>query len=398
MGLSFGSIQPLFSAMPQQRCEPLPILRVDESATHEADCAKEQASRKLHAEFGPAVVKVTRPGGSGSGFFIGDGSQVVTNFHVVNDTNGVLTVETFDHKLYKARVEKLDDINDLAILRLEGGAKNKETLKIGSSQTLKADEPLYALGHPEGRHDTYISPGKFTANGTFKELFAHRDPKDVDWVYVERLLKNPDPAIAADAHAYREAPKVMAEVQIEGGNSGGPLINNKGEVVGVSQFGSELPQFHKYSWDVPSEKIQELLNGPNKFRLDYHHSPYLFQRPITTVVTTGVMGGLAAFPRSGGALLGVVSAIDMIHLAEGKNATPLTTMSDKVYRGLEWSSDIALVSGAAVSWVPKLKTAGKYGLAAGVVLTAAQSLVPQLGLDTITRADGSTRTPFMWDK
>ncbi len=384
--------------MPQQRCEPLPILRVDQEATKEADCAKELTARKLHAEFGPAVVKVKQSGSSGSGFFIEDGSRVVTNAHVVNGGNGVLTVETFDHKNYKARIEKLDDINDLAVLRLEGGARVKDTLKLGTSQTLTPNEPVYALGHPSARYDTYISPGTFTANGSFKELFESRDPKDVDWAYVAGLLKSPSRAVVADARAYQESPKVMAEVQIEGGNSGGPLINGKGEAVGVSMFGSELPQFHKYSWDVPSEKIQELLAGPNKFNFQYHRSPELFQRPITTVGTTVGMGVLASFPRSGGALMGAYSAYDLYHLAQGRDATPLTTTADKVYRGLEWSSDISLVAGSAMVWVPKLKTAGKYGLAVGVALTAAESLVPQLELNNIVRSDGSSRIPFLWDK
>lgn len=385
--------------MPQQRCEPLPILRVDKTPTTEPDCSKELASRKLYAEFGPAVVKVKQFGASGSGFFIGDGTRVVTNAHVVNGTSsGVLTVETFDHKNYKARIEKLDDINDIAILRLEGGAQSKETLKLAPSQTLKPDQPVYALGHPEGRYNTYISPGKFTANGTFESLFHSLDPNDVDWAAVTKLMSSTDPAIAADAMAYRQSPKVMAEVQIEGGSSGGPLINSSGEVVAISMFGSEMPQYHKYSWDVPSEKIQELLNGPNgKFHFDYQHRPYIYQHPVATTVSAGIMAGLTQAPRAGGALLGAISAYDLYHLANGTDSTPLATTSDKIYRGLEWTSDIAMVGGSAMAWVPKLKRAGKYGLVAGVALNVAESFVPQLTLTGIQRADGSTRIPFLWD-
>lgn len=374
--------------MSHQGCEPLPILRIGQAATTEPDCAKEQAARKLLAEFGPAVVQVKHSRGKGSGFFVEDGSRVVTNFHVVGTSNGLITVETFDNKKVKARIEKIDDINDLAVLKLEGDARHSAVLKVGSSQTLKPGEPVFALGHPGGRPDTYISPGVFNDSGTVSKLIPHTDNKDL--LQIKQFLTASDPRIVEDANAYKEAPKVMAEAQIEPGSSGGPLINEKGEVVAVAQLS------RKYSYDVPSEKVQELLNSANKFHINYHHTPYLFQHPIRTVASTASMAGLASLPKSGGAILGVLSTVDLLGMATANDGAPLTE-NEKVRQRLQVGADVAVLSGSTMAWIPKLKSAGKYGLALGVALTAAQSLIPQLELKDITRADGTKRLPFLWN-
>lgn len=350
----------------------------------------------MYAETAPATVKVNNGFGSGSGFFIEDGSRVVTNSHVVAGSTGLLTVETHDHKKYKARIEKLDDINDIAILRLEEGVKNKNVLQLGDSRELRADDPLYAIGHPFGKYDTYISPGVFKERGRFDVLFDTRDPKDRDWKSVTDMLN--DPKLKDDAAAYRGTQKIMIDVQTEGGNSGGPVVDSSSKAVGVVMFGSESKQFHRYGWEVPIEEVKTLLNGPDKFQFDYQRVMSAVHHPIRTAVASGLMIGLAMLPRTGGSFMAAVSAFDLYDLAKGTDATPINATSDKINHGLQWTGDIAMIAGAALSFHPTTRTVGRIGLGLGVGANIGQAFVPQLELVDIKRTDGGTRQPFLWDR
>lgn len=384
------------NSMTNQRCEPLPILRSEESPTFEDDCSKELASRAMYADTAPATVKVKpSPFASGSGFFIEDGSRVVTNSHVVAGSTGLITVETHDHKNYKARIEKLDDINDIAILRLEEDVKSKDVLQLGESTNLKPGDPLYAIGHPQGRYDTYISPGVFKERGRFDVLFESRDPADRDWKSVADMLT--DPKLKGDATAYRATQKIMIDVQTQPGNSGGPVVDSSSRAVGVVMFGSENKQYSRYGWEVPIEEVKTLLNGPEKFNFDYQRVMPVAQRPISTTIASGVMVGLAMLPRTGGSLMAAISTFDLYDLANGKDATPLNATSDKIHRGLQWSGDIAMIAGAALSFHPATRTAGRIGLGIGVGSNIGQAFVPQLELVDIQRTDGTTREPFLWN-
>lgn len=381
--------------MPDQRCEPLPILKTDQEPIFEKDCASDLAARKMYAETAPATVKV-KPSlfSSGSGFFIEDGSRVVTNAHVVGGSKGLLTVETHDHKRYKARIEKLDDINDLAILRLEEGLKHEQILPLGDSQKLKPGDKLFAVGHPLGLNDTYISPGSFKESGRFDQLFQSRDPNDSDWKAVEEMLSVPN--LAKDAALYRATQKLMVDLQTKPGNSGGPVVNSDGQAVGVVMYGSLHKDYKRFGWEVPVEEVKSLLRGPDKFEFDYKRVSFASQHPVAAAISSGIMITLASFPRAGGTFMAGISALDLHDLAKGNDATPLNTASDKIYRGLQWLGDLSMIGGAALSYVPRLKVAGHIGLALGVGSNIGQTFVPQWELVNIKRSDGLSGEPFLW--
>lgn len=381
-----------------QNCE-LPIVRIGQQPDHETDCSKEAAARKIYAEVGPATVKITHGNVIGSGFFVGDGSRVVTNAHVVNGERGLFKVETIDHKTYKARLEKLDDVNDLAVIHLEDEQHHPATLKIGDDNKVKVGDALYALGHPLGKYDTYIAPGKFVTKGPFDQVFASKDPNDRDWRTFLATARNSNPAIAADAQAVIKSPRVEAELQIEPGNSGGPMVNERGEVVAVSQFGSESRQYHKYAWAVSSDEVIALLNNNAKFQFDYEKQSSLRAHPLgTPLAAAGLIGITAALPRVGGSLLGAISAIDMISLASG-NSEPVKDDADRVYRGLEWTSDITMTAGAVMSWIPRLRPLAIAGYSIGLATGIGQAFVPhEMRLVNIQRTSNpqDTREPLFW--
>jgi len=382
-----------------QSCD-LPIVRVGQAPTIESDCSKEAAARKIYAEVGPATVKISHDNAIGSGFFVGDGSRVVTNAHVVNGASELLTVETIDHKQFKARIEKIDDINDLAVIHLEDGARGQTSLKLGSSDRVKINETLYAMGHPLGKYDTYIAPGHFTAKGPFDQVFASKDPADVDWQLFLKTAKSPNPDLAADARGVIKSPRVEAELQIEGGNSGGPMVNEAGEVVGVSQFGSESKQFHKYAWAVPSEQVSALLVAPPKFQFDYEKVSSLRAHPFGEAFGTAITAGLSfGLPRVGGGLVGLVSAADIYLLAHDKG-DQVKDSSDRLYRGLEWTSDIAFVAGATMAWVPRLRTVALASYGIGLAAGIGDAMVPHYTkLMDIKRTANpqDKRWPLYWD-
>ena len=385
--------------MANQSCE-LSIVRAGDNLDTVTDCSKEAAARKIYAEVAPATVKIESSFAIGSGFFVGDGSRIVTNAHVVNGEDGLFDVTTPDKKQYKARIEKLDDVNDLAIIHLEDGAKGDHVLKLGDSNAVKLNQALYAIGHPLGRSETFISPGYFTAKGDFDKVFGSKDPADKDWLSFLRARNDTDKNVAADAVAITKSPRVEAKMQIEPGNSGGPMVNESDEVVAVSQFGSDSKQYHDFAWAVPSEKISELLKNKPKFEFEYGRVSDAKLHPKLTAGLT-VVGSALAFglPRGGGAVLGAIGALDGALLMANDFDHPKTT-ADKAYKGLEVAFDAGMVTGAVLSWMPELKPYAYAAYGVGLASGLAQSFVPHdTGLIAIYRTanPADKRQPMFWN-
>src|SRR3990167_3625192 len=145
----------------------------------------------------------------GSDFIISTDGLIITNKHVVSDTEAVYQILTNDKKKYNVEKIYRDPLNDLAILKIN--ASNFKPLKLGNSSKLKLGQLVIAIGTPLGEFTNTVTSGIISGLG--RGITAGSPFEG----YVEKL----DNVIQTDA-------------AISPGNSGGPLLNSKGEVIGVN--------------------------------------------------------------------------------------------------------------------------------------------------------------------
>jgi serine protease Do len=155
--------------------------------------------------------------GQGSGFIVSADGTILTNAHVVKDAKEV-TVKLTDRREFRAKVLGADAKTDIAVLKIE--AKNLPTLPLGNTKDLKAGEWVLAIGSPFGFENT-VTAGVVSAKG--------RSLPDDSYV-----------------------PFIQTDVAVNPGNSGGPLINTRGEVVGInSQIYSRSGGYQGVSFAIP---------------------------------------------------------------------------------------------------------------------------------------------------
>ena len=171
----------------------------------------------------PEQQERTVPRGVGSGFIISDDGYILTNNHVVANANGIFVTLT-DGKEYPAKVIGTDERTDVALIKIE--AKGLQALTIGDSNSLKKGQWVLAIGSPFGLEST-VTSGIISA--------INRDTGDY-------------------------LPFIQTEVAVNPGNSGGPLINLNGEVVGVnSQIVSRSGGFMGISLAIPIDEAMRVV-------------------------------------------------------------------------------------------------------------------------------------------
>jgi len=162
-----------------------------------------------------------RPFGLGSGFIVSADGFIVTNAHVVENAEEI-TVRLNDKREFKARVVGADTRSDVAVVKVE--ATNLPTVKIGDINKLRVGEWVIAIGSPFGFANT-VTAGIVSAKSR------------------ENLSGDPN----LDA-----VPFIQTDVAVNPGNSGGPLLNMRGEVVGInSQIFSRTGSFAGISFAIP---------------------------------------------------------------------------------------------------------------------------------------------------
>ncbi|WP_339328409.1 DegQ family serine endoprotease [Luteimonas aquatica] len=156
----------------------------------------------------------------GSGFIISADGYVLTNHHVVDGADTV-TVKLTDRREFKAKVVGSDEQSDIALLKIE--ASGLPALRIGDSNKLKPGQWAVAIGSPFGL-DHSVTAGIISAVGR-SNPYAQQQ-------YV---------------------PFIQTDVAINQGNSGGPLLNTSGEVIGInSQIFSNSGGYMGVSFAIPS--------------------------------------------------------------------------------------------------------------------------------------------------
>lgn len=176
----------------------------------------------LPFDFGPQRIPEQR--GTGSGFIVSSDGIIMTNAHVVEGADEII-VRLTDKREFKGKVLGSDKQTDIAVIKIE--AKNLPVLKIGDSGELKVGEWVAAIGSPFGLDNT-VTAG-----------------------IVSALSRN----LPSDQYV----PFIQTDVAVNPGNSGGPLFNMKGEVVGInSQIFSTSGGFMGLSFAIPIDLAMQI--------------------------------------------------------------------------------------------------------------------------------------------
>jgi serine protease Do len=174
--------------------------------------------------------------GLGSGFIISADGYVLTNAHVITDADDVTVRLADSRREFKAKVVGADERTDVALLKID--ATGLPTVTIGSAEQLKVGEWVAAIGSPFG-FDNTITAGIVSAKG--------------------RAL--PDESFV---------PFIQTDVAVNPGNSGGPLLNLRGEVVGInSLIYSRTGGYMGVSFAIPIEvamKVAKQLQTEGRVR------------------------------------------------------------------------------------------------------------------------------------
>jgi putative serine protease PepD len=169
-------------------------------------------------------------GATGSGF-VYDEDHVVTNYHVVEGADTV-EVTLADGSSYDARVVGSDPSTDLAVLEVEAPQDALKPLALGDSDALEVGQQVVAVGSPYGLEET-VTAGIVSA--------------------LDRRITSPNGFAIDDA--------IQTDAAINHGNSGGPLVNLQGEVVGVnSQIESESGGNTGIGFAIPSNTVKSIVS------------------------------------------------------------------------------------------------------------------------------------------
>lgn len=170
----------------------------------------------------------------GSGFIYDKGGHIITNFHVVQQSEDV-HVTFVDGNVYTANVLGKDIFSDLAVLQVDKSALSKETLAplpLSNSSVVQVGQQIVVIGNPFGLS------GSMT-HGIISQL--------------NRLL--PDPNFGFSFPGI-----IQIDAATNPGNSGGPLLNLYGEVIGVTTaIASNTGTFSGIGFAIPSNTVQKII-------------------------------------------------------------------------------------------------------------------------------------------
>jgi len=212
-GARFGPHEPSqVEAVPLRRSSLPPAAARDAGLT-EDESINVRIYRQASAAVANVLTKATEYGffmdpvpveGAGSGFIIDPRGYILTNYHVVEGAQSIEVV-LGDQSRHSAKYIGADQRNDVALIKIDPKGKQLTSLKLGDSNALQVGQKVLAIGNPFGFQST-LTTGVISALG--------------------RTVRT------SQSTAIEEA--IQTDAAINRGNSGGPLIDSRGEVIGIN--------------------------------------------------------------------------------------------------------------------------------------------------------------------
>jgi len=182
--------------------------------------------------------------GGGTGFIISEDGMILTNKHVVSDTEAEYTVLANDGKKYPAEVLARDPVQDLAVIKIDSSrvidsegdmtAKKFPTVPLGDSDKIQTGQTVIAIGNTLGEFRNTVSVG--VVSGLGRTITASGGGVDET---IEDVIQT--------------------DAAINSGNSGGPLLNLKGEVIGINTAMVQGAQ--SIGFAIPINKAKKDINN-----------------------------------------------------------------------------------------------------------------------------------------
>ena len=174
----------------------------------------------------------SRSSSSGTGVVLSSDGYIVTNAHVVENSNAI-SVQLTDDRSFAARLVGCDDISDLAVLRID--CSDLTPAQFGDSSTLRVGDTVVAIGDPLGA----------AFRGTYTNGIVSAINRDVDMNGRTMTL-------------------IQTNAALNSGNSGGPLINCYGQVIGINTMKigafTDTAGVEGLGFAIPSTQVKEIVD------------------------------------------------------------------------------------------------------------------------------------------
>ena len=194
------------------------------------------ALQDIYTQNIPAVVSIacqgSRSSSSGTGVVLSSDGYIVTNAHVVENSNAI-SVQLTDDRSFPARLVGCDDISDLAVLRID--CSDLTPAQFGDSSTLRVGDTVVAIGDPLGA----------AFRGTYTNGIVSAINRDVDMNGRTMTL-------------------IQTNAALNSGNSGGPLINCYGQVIGINTMKigtfTDNAGVEGLGFAIPSTQVKDIVD------------------------------------------------------------------------------------------------------------------------------------------
>lgn len=183
---------------------------------------------------------------SGSGFILTEDGYIVTNYHVIEDSTSI-SVALYDGSTYDAKIVGYDDSNDIAVLKIE--ATGLTPVILGDSSQMYVGDQVLAIGNPLGELTFSLTGGLISALNRQITL---------DNLYLDLI---------------------QTDCAINSGNSGGPLFNMYGEVIGItnakysSSGSSSIASIDNIAFAIPINNVKTIITSI--IENGYYAKPYI---------------------------------------------------------------------------------------------------------------------------
>ncbi len=190
---------------------------------------------EINTKVSPSVVLITGTGftggGQGSGVIISDNGYIVTNAHVVSGFSDLtVTLNDADKTEYPASVVGSDALTDLAVIKID--AKGLPAAELGTSSTLQVGQDVVVIGNPLG--------SEFTGSVTTGIISA-----------LDRQVQMSQDEV----YTY-----IQTDAAINAGNSGGPLVNMEGQVIGINAAKIDTSVAEGMGFAIPVDDVVPIVN------------------------------------------------------------------------------------------------------------------------------------------